>query len=71
MPVILATQEAEIRRIAVQNQPGQIVCKPSLQTSQKRSGGVAQGVSPEFSTSRKKKKKWTKEQRWNGTEGPW
>jgi hypothetical protein len=25
--VILATQEAEIRRIAVQSQPGQIVCK--------------------------------------------
>jgi hypothetical protein len=26
-PVILATQEAEIRRIAVQSQPRQIVCK--------------------------------------------
>jgi hypothetical protein len=26
-PVILATQEAEIRRIAVQSQPGQIVHK--------------------------------------------
>jgi hypothetical protein len=26
-PVIPATQEAEIRRIAVQNQPGQKVCK--------------------------------------------
>jgi hypothetical protein len=25
MPVILATQKAEIRRIAVQSQPGQIV----------------------------------------------
>jgi hypothetical protein len=27
MSVILATQETEIRRIAVRNQPGQIVCK--------------------------------------------
>jgi uncharacterized membrane protein YqiK len=27
MPVILATQEAEIRRIQVQSQPEKIVCK--------------------------------------------
>jgi hypothetical protein len=27
MPVILATQEAEIRRIAVQGQPWQIICE--------------------------------------------
>jgi hypothetical protein len=27
MPVILATQEAEIRRIVIQSQPGQIVCE--------------------------------------------
>jgi hypothetical protein len=27
MPVILATQEAEIRRIEVSSQPGQIVCE--------------------------------------------
>jgi hypothetical protein len=26
-PVILATQEAEIRRIMIQSQPGEIVCK--------------------------------------------
>jgi hypothetical protein len=28
MPVILATQEAKIRRIVVQNQPRQIVLRP-------------------------------------------
>jgi hypothetical protein len=27
MPIILATQEAEIQRIAVRSQPGQIVCE--------------------------------------------
>jgi hypothetical protein len=27
MPVILAAQEAEIKRITVQSQPGQIVCE--------------------------------------------
>jgi hypothetical protein len=27
MPVILVIQEAEIRKIAVQSQPGQIVCE--------------------------------------------
>jgi hypothetical protein len=31
MPVILATQEAEIRRVAVQSQPRQIVCKTYLE----------------------------------------
>jgi hypothetical protein len=45
-PVILATQEAEIRRIMVQSQPGQIVHEtPSRKKpSQKRAGGVAQVV---------------------------
>jgi hypothetical protein len=60
-PVILATQEAEIRRSEVQGQPGQIVLKtlswknPSL----KRAGGVAQGVGLEFKPQywRGKKKK--------------
>jgi hypothetical protein len=49
-PVILATQEAEIRRIEVQSQPGQIVRKTITwkKPSQKRAGGVAQGVGPEF-----------------------
>jgi hypothetical protein len=45
MPVILATQEAEIRRTAVQSQPGQLVQETSSQKkkkpSQKRAGGMA------------------------------
>jgi hypothetical protein len=50
MPVIPATQEAEIRRIVVRSQPGQIVCETLSQKypSQKRAGVVAQGVGPEF-----------------------
>jgi hypothetical protein len=54
MPVILATQEAEIRKIVVQSQPMQIVCKtlsgkiPSYTHTHKRTGRVAQGVGPEF-----------------------
>jgi hypothetical protein len=43
MPIILATQEAEIRRIEVQSQPRQIVHETLSQTNplQKRAGGVA------------------------------
>jgi hypothetical protein len=50
MPVILTIEELEIRRIAAQSQPGQIVCKTLYQKypSQKRAGEVAQGVGPEF-----------------------
>jgi hypothetical protein len=50
MPVILATQEAEIRRIMVRSQPRQIVCKPlsGKKPITKMAGGVAQGVGPEF-----------------------
>jgi hypothetical protein len=50
MPVILATQEAEIRRIMVQSQSGQIVYETLSQKNQtqKISGGVAQGVGSEF-----------------------
>jgi hypothetical protein len=42
MPVILATQEAEMRRIEVRSQPGQIVHKTlSLKNpSQERAGGL-------------------------------
>jgi hypothetical protein len=50
-PVILATQEAEIRRITVQSQPAQIVCENLSQkrkkkklTQTKRTDEVAQGV---------------------------
>jgi hypothetical protein len=49
-PVILATQEAKIRRISVPSQPGQIV--PEIlflkNPSQKRAGGMAQGVGPDW-----------------------
>jgi hypothetical protein len=50
MPVILATQEAEIRRIEVQSQSRLIVCYTLSRKypSQKRVGGVIQGVGPEF-----------------------
>jgi hypothetical protein len=50
MPIILATQEADIRRISVQSQPVQIVCEiqaPKYPTL-KRTGDMAQGVGPEF-----------------------
>jgi hypothetical protein len=54
-PVILPTQQAEIRRITVQSQPGQIVCET---LSQKRAGEVARGVRmSDYSTKKKKKKK--------------
>jgi hypothetical protein len=50
MPIILASQEAEIRRIAVRSQPRQTVLKTLSQKTlhKKRAGGVAQGVGPEF-----------------------
>jgi hypothetical protein len=59
MPVILATQEAEIRRIMVQSQPGQIVHKTlSRKTLHKnRAGGVAEGEGPEFKPQYFKKRK--------------
>jgi hypothetical protein len=63
VPIILATQKAELRRITVQSQPGKIVCKTlSQQTLHKnRAGGVTQGKGPQFKTqdhppSKKKKK---------------
>jgi hypothetical protein len=55
----LATQEAAIRRIPVQSQPREIVCKTlsRKKPSQKRAGGVAQSVGPEFKSQYHKKKK--------------
>jgi hypothetical protein len=36
MPVILVTQETEIRRILVQSQPGQIVCETPISKKKKK-----------------------------------
>jgi hypothetical protein len=57
-PVILETQETEIRKTAVQSQPRQKVCKTLSQKAlHNRAGGVAQGESPEFKPQYQKKKK--------------
>jgi hypothetical protein len=58
-PIILATQQAEIRRIMVQSQPGQIAHEtlPRKNPSQKRSGGVAQCVGHEFKPQYQKERK--------------
>jgi hypothetical protein len=68
-PVILATQEEEVRRIVVQSQPGKIVHETISQKNptQKRAGGVTQVVehlpskhkalSSNPSIAKKKKKK--------------
>jgi hypothetical protein len=49
-PVILATQEAEIRRIVVGSQPRKTIHKSLSQKNppQKRAGRVAQGEGSEF-----------------------
>jgi hypothetical protein len=62
MPVILATQEGEIGRIEVWSQPRQIVVQELISKknpSQKKSGGVAQGVGLEFKPQYWKKKQKT------------
>jgi hypothetical protein len=61
-PVTLTTWEAEIRKNMVQSQPRHTVpATPCLEKTlhKKRSGGVAEGVGPEFKpeTHQKKKKK--------------
>jgi hypothetical protein len=58
-PVILATQEAEIRRISVQSQRRQILHEPLSQKKKKitkGAGGVDQGVGPEFKSQNCQKK---------------
>jgi hypothetical protein len=59
MPVILATQEAEIRRITVRSQPRHRVCKTLSQKihHKNRAGRVAQGEGPEFKPQYQKRKK--------------
>jgi hypothetical protein len=49
-PIILTTQEADIRRIKVQSHPGQIIrVTLSQKTLHKNgAGGMAQGEGPEF-----------------------
>jgi hypothetical protein len=56
IPVTLATWEAEIRRTKVPSQMGQRVCKTLSQKnpSQKRAGGVTQGIGLEFKSQYKK-----------------
>jgi hypothetical protein len=58
-PIILATQEAEIRRVTFRSQTQQMVCETLSRKnpSQKRAGRVAQGVGPEFKPQYQKKKK--------------
>jgi hypothetical protein len=58
--VIIATQEAEIRRIAVQSQPGEIfgeTLSQNQKSHKKETGGVDQGVGPEFKPQYHQKKR--------------
>jgi hypothetical protein len=67
--VILATQEAELRRIAVQRHPGKRVHK---NPSQKRAGGEVQGVDQTLSSSPSTtKKQQTNKQKPGVPSGVW
>jgi hypothetical protein len=48
MPIILAAQEAEIRRMMVQGQPGKKFARPYLKKihHRKRAGEMARSVGP-------------------------
>jgi hypothetical protein len=65
MPVILATQEAEIRRITVRSQPGQVVHETLARKTlhKNRAGRVAQGEGPEFKLQYRKKKRKEKKRK--------
>jgi hypothetical protein len=58
-PVILVTEDAEIRRMIVQSQPGQTVCKTLSQkkTITKKGCWSSLGVGSEFKPQYRKKKK--------------
>jgi hypothetical protein len=55
-PVILATQEAEIRRITVQKQPRKTVCKTLSHKKPFTKIGLVKALSSSPSTTKKKKK---------------
>jgi hypothetical protein len=56
MPVILATQEAEIRKIGFKASPGKWFMRPNLEKHFTKIG-LAQGEDPEFKPQYRKKKK--------------
>jgi hypothetical protein len=61
MPVTLLTQEAEIRKIVVPNQPGQIVCDTLSKKNPNTKKGLeewlkVEALSSSPSTAKKKKK---------------
>jgi hypothetical protein len=66
MPVILATQEAEIRRIGSKPAWANSLQDPILKkpiTKKWGAGGVAQGTGPEFNPQYCKKKNWRQPKR--------
>jgi hypothetical protein len=51
MPIILATQEAEIRRITVQNQSGQIVLETPISKNPSHNKGLVEWLKVEALSS--------------------